>query len=142
MIPAMATIDYFPIQRQFTGYVGVGAGIAPVSFFWREDLSASVDPGARQSGVRYDDSALSPAFMARSGVSLGFDDPVSKQTWGGIYFEVAYTYIPFSAPVFADLAKTLPAQPDGSFDDYNFQTGGFVVKIGFEIILSNNDKRL
>jgi len=142
VIPAMATLDYFPVNRQFTGYVGCGLGLAAVNFSWTEYLSPSTEAGARPSGVRYDDGNLTPAAMARAGISLAFDDPVGAKTFAGIYFEVAYTYIPFSAPVFTETAETLIWTTPRTSGDYNFQAGGFVVKLGFEVILTDSDKRL
>ena len=142
ILPAMVTLDYFPVFRQFTGYLGVGAGVASVNFAWTESMSVSTEPGARPSGIRYDDGSIVPAAMARAGVSLGFDDPVGSKTFAGLYLEVAYTYIPFSAPVFSSTAETLAWSPPRASAPYDFQAGGFVLKLGFEVILINSDKRL
>jgi hypothetical protein len=140
VIPAYVTLDYFPVERQFTGYVGAGVGLASVHFAWTEIMSTSTEPGARLSGTRYDDAQLVPSAMVRAGVSLGFDDPVSKRTFGGLYLEISY--IPFSAPVFERTASTLAWRPERTTAPYNIQAGGIVLRLGFEVILMELNKRL
>ena len=141
VIPAFLTVDYFPVQRQFTGYIGAGAGMAAVSFSWTETLSKSNERGARLSGERYDDSELTFAVMGHAGISLGFDDPLSHKTNAAIYFEVGYQYIPFSAPVFVRTAETLLWAPERTNGDYQFNAGGFVLRLGFSVILTKGDVR-
>jgi len=141
VLPALLTLDYFPVQRQFTGYLGAGVGLASVHLFWDEELANTSEPGARLGGVRYDESHLVPAFQGRAGVSLGFDDPLSTLTYAGIYIEAGYTYIPVSAPLFKATAETLAWAPERTAGDYNIQAGGFVLRFGFEVILSGREKR-
>ena len=73
VVPVVLTLDYMPLNRQFTTYVGVTAGLAFTSIKWTETLAKTTLPGARASGERYDDSHVSPAVGARAGVSLGWD---------------------------------------------------------------------
>ena len=141
VIPAMLMIDYFPVRRQFTGYVGAGVGLASLAFFWNEDLANINQQGARLGGVRYDETHLVPAAQVRAGVSLGFDDPLSSLAYAGVYLETGYTYIPFSAPLFEKTAETLAWSPPSTSQDYNIQAGGIVIRVGFEVILTGRNKR-
>ena len=141
VIPAMIMLDYFQVQRQFTGYVGAGVGLASLAFFWEEELANITQEGARQPGIRYDDTHLVPAAQVRAGVSLGFDDPLSSLTYAGIYIEAGYTYIPFSAPLFEKTAESFTFNRPATTPDYNIQAGGVVFRLGFEVILTGREKR-
>jgi len=141
VIPAMVMVDYFPVQRQFTGYLGAGVGLASLGFFWSEDMANTNQEGARLSGVRYDENHLVPAVQGRAGVSLGFDDPLSSLAYAGIYIEAGYTYIPFSAQLFEKTAETFAFNRPASTPEYNIQAGGIVLRLGFEVILTGREKR-
>lgn len=136
VVPAMLTVDYYTPNRQFTGYVGAGAGVASVAFSWSEELTASQALGSRLSGIRYDDAQLAPAIMLRAGVSLGLDNPMLTNVRGAITIDAQYISIPFSAPLFAGAAKSFTATvPNRTFDDYSVQAGGFRLRIGFSIFI-------
>lgn len=138
VIPIMLTWDYYPIDRQFTGYIGGGIGAAPVHAFWREDISESTLPGSRLSGTRYDAWHVAPSFMGRVGVSLGFDEPLGSKTKAGVYFEASYLFVPYSAPLFTEAAKTIPNAPPSTKGNYTTQSGGFVVRLGMNIFFMGN----
>ena len=139
VIPAYFLIDYFNTRRQFTGYIGAGLGIASVGFSWVETLSKSSDPNNRNSGVRYDENSIAFAATIRTGVSLGFDDPFSSSSSAAVYFEAAYSYIPFSAPVFSGVGRTLPFETKRTSENYSFQAGGIALKLGFSILMTAGD---
>lgn len=131
-IPAMITVDYFPVFRQFTGYVGAGLGIGHVSFRWDEELSSTTLPGARRGGQRYNDSHIVPALQIRTGVSLGLDGEVGKNVRAAVTLEGGYLYMPLSAPLMRDAASSfIAAVPERLRSDYRVQTGGFQLRIGF-----------
>lgn len=137
VIPAMATVDYLPRRRQFTGYLGAGVGIASVDLYWAEQLSSTSEPGGRASGVRYDKQHFVPAVMARAGVSLGFDDPLAHRTRAGVYFEATYQYMPLQALLMERLAKSLPASSGVATTPFDVQAGGLVLRIGFQVALGS-----
>jgi opacity protein-like surface antigen len=131
-IPAMLSVEYFPVFRQFTGYVGLGAGIGNVSFRWDEEISNSTLPGARRGGARYDRSHIVPAIQLRTGVSLGLDGEVGKNVRAAITLEGGYLYMPLSAAIMRDAAASFVASvPDRLRSDYRIQTGGMQLRIGF-----------
>ena len=131
-VPAMVTVDYFPVYRQFTGYVGLGLGIGHVLFRWDEELSSSALPGARRGGARYNDSHIVPAVQIRTGISLGLDGVVGKNVRAAVTLEGGYLYMPLSAPLMRDAASSFIADvPDRLRSDYRIQTGGFQLRIGF-----------
>ncbi len=132
-IPMMLTWDYYPIDRQFTGYIGGGVGAAAIHMNWTEGISESTSISARQGGVRYDAWGVAPLAMARVGVSLGFDEPISAKAKSGVYFEASYLFMPLSAPLFKETASTLINPPARTSQNYTTQAGGFVVRIGLNV---------
>jgi len=135
-VPVLATIDYYPFQRQFTGYVGAGIGLGSVAFSWAESISPSQAIGARAGGVRYDNSHFVPAFLFRTGISLGFDKELGSNTCAALTVETSYLYMPFSAPIFATTADSFVAPtPARLRSDYKIQAGGFQLRIGFVLFI-------
>lgn len=131
-IPAMISVDYFPVFRQFTGYVGAAVGFGHVSFQWNEELSSSTLPGARRGGERYNASHFVPALQIRTGVSLGLDGEVGNNVRAAITLEGGYLYMPLSAALMRDAASSFIASvPDRLQSDYRVQTGGMQLRIGF-----------
>lgn len=135
VIPVMLTLDYFQLNRQFTTYVGVSAGLAFTDIQWTESLATTTLPGARLSGERYDDSHVSPAVGVRAGVSLGWDSRTDAAVQPALYVEASYTYIPVSAPLFQEVAKTLSDPPERLRQAYAMQAGGFGVHIGISLLV-------
>ncbi|MDZ4745750.1 MAG: hypothetical protein SGJ05_07080 [bacterium] len=135
VVPVMATIDYIPIDRQFSTYIGAMAGIAFTSIRWNEGLSTTTLPGARQSGERYDDSHVSPAVGARAGVNLGWDSRPDAKVRPALYIEASYTFIPVSAPLFEEVAKTLHGSPARLREPYTIQAGGFGLHLGISLLV-------
>ncbi len=136
-IPVMIGLDFFPFKRQFTGYLGAAAGVGFTSFVWTEEISASQSVGARTGGTRYNDQSIAPALSARFGVSLGLDDAISKEIRAAIMFEAAYLYMPLSAPLMAEAAKSFSTRvPPRLQGDYNVQTGGLQIKLGIAITIA------
>jgi hypothetical protein len=132
----MITIDYRPLQRQFTGYVGLGLGAGAVHFLWEEGVSSSAEPGAREGGVRYDEWQAAPIVNLRAGISLGFDQVWAKKTRPGIFVETGYLWMPVTGPFFAGTAASITNPPPKLLGDYTIQAGGIVVRVGFEVILN------
>lgn len=135
VIPVMLTLDYIPLDRQFTTYVGVAAGMAFTSIKWNEGLATVLLPGARASGERYDDSHVSPAIGARAGVSLGWDGRPDALVRPALFIEASYTFIPVSAPLFEEVAKTLPGSPARLREPYTIQAGGFGLHLGISLLV-------
>lgn len=138
VIPAMITMDYFPTDRQFTTYVGAGVGLGFTNVYWNETLSPSFDPGARQSGVRYDEWQVAPAIAVRAGVSLGFDKQLALRTRAGIYVEGGYLYLPLNGAYFSQTGATLSYDVPRTQGTYSIQAGGVTFRIGFSVLLSGN----
>lgn len=135
VVPVFATIDYFPVKRQFTAYVGAGVGMSFINVRWSESLSATQLPGARKSGLRYDESHVVPSGQIRSGVSLGWDASPTAVVRPSLFFEITYTIIPFTAPLFSDVAPTLDNPPDRLRGSYAIQAGGVGVHAGISLLL-------
>lgn len=136
VIPTMITVDYHPTHRQFTGFVGFGLGLSASNMMWEESLSASADPGARYSGVRYNEWHATPLLNIHAGVSLGFDQIVGQRNRPGLFMEVGYQWMPVSAPFFAGTAKTFSTPPASLFRDYTIQAGGIVLRAGIELMVN------
>lgn len=135
VVPVFATIDYYPVKRQFTAYVGAGVGLSFINIRWSESLSATQLPGARKSGLRYDDSHVVPSGQVRTGVSLGWDASPTAIVRPSLFFEITYTIIPFTAPLFSDVAPTLVNPPDRLRSSYAIQAGGVGVHAGISLLL-------
>lgn len=135
-IPSFATIDFYPVKRQFTGFFGVGLGLLFGDVLWTEEIQTSRLPGARTSGKRYAGSVLAPAVKLRTGVSLGFDGPVDARTATGIRVEVGYTVAPmqraFMEGQFDSFAIALPERLLG---EYVIDPGGVSIEIGICLLL-------
>ena len=135
-IPALLTIDYYPFDRQFTGYVGAGIGLGAATIEWTEQIATSQIIGARTGGERYNDTHLAPACMVRSGISLGLDNEVLSNVRAAIILEGSYLYMPLSAPLFAKTADSFVAStPSRLQQDYKIQAGGWQLRIGFVIFI-------
>lgn len=135
VIPTILTIDYYPIDRQFTTYVGVGAGVAFSTLAWNEGTSASQSPGARRSGERYNATHVSPALMLRTGVSLGLDKLLARSTSASVHIEASYAWIPIAAPLFKTVANNLPTADQSLREDYVIQAGGLGIHLGLSFFL-------
>lgn len=135
VIPAMITADYCPIDRQFATYVGAGAGVGIVSIQWDETTAASQATGARRSGERYSDTHIVPAFMVRTGVSLGLDRKISSSTTAAIHVELSYSYIPVRARLFERVASQIPVNDPGLRESYAVQAGGLGMHVGLTFFL-------
>lgn len=135
VIPVVLTLDYFPLDRQFTTYVGVMAGLGFTSIKWEEGLAKTTLPGARASGERYDDSHVSPAVGARAGVSLGWDGRHDARARPALFIEASYMFIPLSAPLFKETAKTIPGSPTRLREPYTVQAGGFGLHLGISVLV-------
>lgn len=133
-VPVFATVDYVPMQRQFTTYVGVGLGLCVTSIRWDETTSVSQAVGARLSGERYRASHIVPAAMVRAGVSLGLDQRLSTTTSAAVHIEVTYSYIPVRAPLFERVASQVP-QLLSLRDPYTIQVGGIGLHAGVSLFL-------
>lgn len=135
VVPVVLTLDYLPLERQFTTYVGVMAGLAFTSIKWNESLAKTTLPGARPSGERYDQSHVSPAVGARAGVSLGWDRRYDARVRPALFIEASYMFIPVSAPLFEETAKTLPGSPTRLRESYAIQAGGFGLHLGISLLV-------
>lgn len=135
-IPAMVSIDYFPVFRQFTGFVGAAVGLGHISLRWTEELSSSTLPGARRGGERYNASHIVPAIQIRTGVSLGLDGELGKNVRAALTLEGGYLYMPLSAALMQDAASSFTAPvPDRLRTDYRIQAGGMQLRIGFLLFI-------
>lgn len=135
-IPAMVSIDYFPVFRQFTGFVGAAVGLGHISLRWTEELSSSTLPGARRGGERYNTSHIVPAIQIRTGVSLGLDGELGKNVRAALTLEGGYLYMPLSAALMQDAASSFTAPvPDRLRTDYRIQAGGMQLRIGFLLFI-------
>ncbi len=135
VIPIFLTADYFPIQRQFTGYVGAGVGMGAVGMTWEESVANTPQGGSRPSGVRYDETHYTPAFLVRAGVSLGWDKRSTTRIGAALYFEVSYSVLPFSADMFQQFSQYVPALSQAAARSYRFQAGGIGIHGGVSIFL-------
>ncbi len=134
--PVFATIDFYPVKRQFTGFFGLGLGLLFGDVLWTEEIQTSRLPGARTSGTRFNESMIVPALKLRTGVSLGFDGPINARSASGIRIEVGYTIAPmhhaFMAGQFDSFAVPLPERLQGN---YSIDPGGMSIEIGFFLLL-------
>lgn len=134
VLPATLGIGYFQMERQFSTYADVAAGLAFTNMFWEEILSESVLPGARQSGVRYDSWQIAPIVAVKVGVSLFFDERITQRARAGINIESGYSFIPLYLPMFQETSNSLVASPVAN-KEYYFQAGGLLLRFGLQLIL-------
>jgi hypothetical protein len=131
-LPVLLTLDYHPRFRQFVTYVGAGLGVTVGSFVWDEALSTSQAVGARSGGIRYDDTHINIAAMARAGMSLGWDKALGEKTGGALHIEFSYTYAPVTGPLFSAVGASI-GKPVAS--SYTLQMGGVGLHAGVSIYL-------
>ncbi|HYF04411.1 MAG TPA: hypothetical protein VEC36_13590 [Patescibacteria group bacterium] len=132
-IPLLVTVEFMPVEAQFSTYVGLGAGIAFNSVFWSESLASSVPADPRKGGVYIDESQITPAGRVYAGVELDFDKRrTSHSILGSLLLEVRYTYIPVSAPLLKEFAK-LPGAPSAWSEDFRIGGSGLGINIGVSV---------
>lgn len=135
-IPILACADYYPVDRQFTTYVGAGLGCAFSHVTWTEELTTSRLPGARSSGVRFDDWLTSIALQLRTGISLGFDATDKAPVKSGIRLECSYWTVPLRAPFMKSEAQSYTTSvPESMRQPYTIDVGGFALQIGIMFVL-------
>lgn len=135
-IPLFATIDYYPVKRQFTGFFGMGLGLLFGDVLWTEELQPSRLLGARVSGKRFEDNVVAPAIKLRTGVSLGFDGPADARSSAGIRLEIGYTIAPMRRPFMAGQTESFSASlPDRIRGNYTIDPGGVSIEIGICLLL-------
>ena len=140
-IPVFATIDYYPVKRQFTGFFGVGVGLLFGNVLWTEELQPSRLLGARVSGKRFEDDIITPALKLRTGVSLGFDGPADARSSTGIRLEVGYTIAPMHRAFMAGQIDSFTAQlPDRMRGEYTIDPGGVSIEIGICLLLRQRSR--
>ncbi|MBI2793396.1 MAG: hypothetical protein HYX66_01945 [Ignavibacteria bacterium] len=134
VVPTTIGIGYFQMNRQFSTYIDVAAGLAFANMYWEERLSESIKPGARLSGVRYDDWQIAPAVAIKAGVALFFDKRITERARAGINIESGYSFIPMYIPMFQETAKFLAVSPSAN-KEYYFQMGGLLLRFGLLLVL-------
>lgn len=140
-IPVFATIDYYPVKRQFTGFFGIGAGLLFGNVLWTEELQPSRLLGARVSGKRFEDDIITPAIKLRTGVSLRFDGPADARSSTGIRLEVGYTIAPMHRAFMAGQIDSFTAPlPDRMRGEYTIDPGGVSVEIGICLLLRQRSR--
>jgi len=140
-IPLMLCYDLYPVDRQFTSYVGAAAGIGFSHLRWFEDITSSANPGARSKGLRFDDWLYHIVLEARTGVSLGFDGSVESAFRSGLRFECSYRFIPVRGQFMENVAKSFAAQPPASLSEsYTIDVGGVSVHVGIMIVLRHTER--
>lgn len=132
-LPAFVVADYYPTNRQFTTYVGAGAGVAVTSLFWKETVESDTKAG-RPGGVYYDRTHVVPTGIIRSGISLGWDRAQTTKTSAAVTLDVNYTIVSVSAPLMEELAKYLEPKSGRGNSSYRFQLGGFGISVGITVI--------
>lgn len=140
-IPLMVCYDLYPVDRQFTSYLGGSIGMGFSNVQWYEDITVSRSPGARSKGERFDDWLYHLAAEVRAGVSLGFDGSTQSALRSGIRLECAYRYVPIRGDFMRNVARSfaLPA-PERMQSNYTLDIGGFAVHIGIMIVLRHSDR--
>lgn len=140
-IPLMVCYDLYPVDRQFTSYLGGSIGIGFSHVQWYEDITVSRSPGARSKGERFDNWLYHLAAEMRAGISLGFDGSTQSALRSGIRLECAYRYVPIRGEFMRNVARSfaLPS-PERLQNSYTLDIGGFAVHIGIMVVLRHNDR--
>ena len=139
-IPVMLCYDLYPVDRQFTSYVGVAVGAAFSHLYWYEDLTTSRQPGARSKGVRFDEWLTHPALEIRSGLSLGFDGNINSAARSGIRLECSYRSLPMQGAFMRSVARSFALlPPDRLSNTYTLDMGGFSVHVGLMLVLRHRN---
>ncbi|MEY2718951.1 MAG: hypothetical protein RLZZ273_317 [Bacteroidota bacterium] len=140
-IPVMLCYDIYPVDRQFTTYVGAAVGLAFSHLQWYEDLSSSSRLGARRRGERFNDWMYHLATELRSGVSLGFDGSARAPVRSGLRMELSYRYVPVRGAFMQQVAKSFTARPpERMAQDYTLDIGGIGIHIGIMFVLRHTDR--
>jgi len=131
--PVLATIDYYPTDRQFATYVGAGIGIGLSTILWKQGVYGN---GIASETTQYSDSHIVPAGMVRAGISLGWDKERKTKVAGALTFEVRYTFMSVTAPLYREMAGSLPNAGREVYGDYTIQTGGVGLHVGVSVIVN------
>jgi hypothetical protein len=131
--PIIATIDYYPTDRQFATYVGAGLGIGISTIVWKQGVYGN---GSASETTPYNDTHIVPAGLLRAGISLGWDKERTTKVAGALTFEVRYTFLTVTAPLFESLAGSLPNAGAETSGDYHIQAGGLGLHVGVSVIVN------
>lgn len=91
--PVIAGIDVIPVDMPYKTYVGFGAGILVSKIFWKEDVSSPKENDTRLSGVKYDQTVLSPAIRLTTGLELNFDKKSERDFLKSLVAEARFSYL-------------------------------------------------
>ncbi|MES2767027.1 MAG: hypothetical protein V4642_14225 [Bacteroidota bacterium] len=132
-IPVLATIEFIPVEAQFTTYFGVGAGVAFNKIFWKESVQTTVKNDPRTGGVYTDERKITPAGRIYAGVELDFDKRRRQSSiLGSLLLEVRYTYIPVSSKLLEKFSS-FPGAPERWKDDFSVGGSGLGLNIGVSV---------
>lgn len=135
-IPVLLCADYYPVNRQFTTYVGLGLGLCFSHGSWFEQISTSRMPGARIGGSRYEGWVTHGAMQMRTGISFGFDATDRAPVKSGIRLECSYWKLPIQASFMESIAKTFTTTvPESMRQPFTIDVGGLAFHIGIMFVL-------
>jgi hypothetical protein len=81
-IPALATFEFIPHDKQFRTYLGCGLGFSFTNISWNEILESTDDYDKRQGGNHYNEFQIDPMIKLYSGLELGFDKDKTENFLG------------------------------------------------------------
>ncbi len=131
--PIIATIDYYPTDRQFATYVGAGLGIGISTILWKQGVYGN---GVASETTPYTNTHIVPAGLVRAGISLGWDKERTTKVAGALTFEVRYTFMTVSAPLLKSMSDVLPNAGPETRGDYHIQAGGLGLHVGVSVIVN------
>ncbi len=139
--PCLFITEYNPIEKQFQGYVGAGAGFVYSQVKWEESVNSNYEDDTRKGGIIKFDKGLFPAFRIYTGVELGFDKKPGDKFLGSLILEADYTFIFRFIDMFSDIAKQFDPKPPGWDNKYAIFPGYIGLSIGLSFNFQRRQKQ-
>lgn len=140
-IPFIFVAEFKPIEQQFQGYVGVGAGLVYSSIEWNEAVKSDYSDEIRISSEIINEKTVYPAFKIYSGVELGFDKKQGSNFLGSLIIESGYTFIMRYTKIYKNLSEQFTPAPGGWSENYAIFPGYFNLSFGLSFNFQRREKQ-
>ena len=139
-IPFLLTAEFKPIEQQFQGYIGVGAGFVYSEINWKENVESGYSDDSRTSSTVLDEKKVYPVFRIYSGVELGFDKQPGSNFLGSFIIEAGYTFIVRYTEIYSNLTEQFSPAPEGWSKSYAIFPGYINLSIGLSFNFQRGGK--
>ncbi len=141
-IPCLFTAELKPVEQQFQGYLGIGAGLVYSEIEWKEDITSEYIDDSRKSSAVINEKTIYPAFKIYSGVELGFDKQPGSNFLGSFIIEAGYTFIMRYTEIYSKLSEQFAPAPDNWSKSYAIFPGYINLSIGLSFNFQRGGKKI